>query len=293
MAKKKSAAKSAKRVKKKKTAKRNSPFLSSLKRFVGIVFAGAAILMALLQVRSCPKAPAASNPIGGVEQPRLPADTKQQILYREGYTVSYNPEYRIPNWVAWVLTREEAESDKVPRNDRFVPDPDVDEWATADNDDYRNSGFDRGHIAPAADMKWSHKAMRESFYFSNICPQNRKMNAGIWNTLERKSREWAVENGAVYIASGPVIRENLRRLGKNRVAIPAQFYKAICTLSDNKYRGIAFLLENRGYGNTPLHTVAISVDSLEAVTGIDFFPLLPDAQEEEMESTVDLKYWFN
>jgi endonuclease G len=191
------------------------------------------------------------------------------------------------------LTKEEAESNKATRSDRFVPDPEVSEWATAGDEDYRNSGFDRGHMAPAADMKWSHKAMRESFYFSNICPQNRKMNSGIWNTLEQKSRTWSSTKGTLCIVSGPVIRENLRRLGKNRVAIPAQFYKVICTLSDNKYRGIAFLLENREYRNTPLHTVAIPVDSLEAVTGIDFFPLLPDRQEEEMESTVDLEFWFN
>jgi endonuclease G len=315
MAKKKPRAKSAKRGKKKKTAGKTSPFLTSLKHFAGIVSAGAAILMLLLQVydykgstggesvyaqnRKKELSGQAGDAFGvatfpeGGEQPRLSADTRQQLLRREGYTVSYNPDYRIPNWVAWVLTREEAVSNKAERTDRFVPDPDVNPQATATGDDYRNSGFDRGHIAPAADMKWSHKAMRESFYFSNICPQNRRLNTGIWNTLERQSRTWAAENGAVYIASGPVIRENLRRLGKNRVAIPEQFFKAICTLSDNKYHAIAFLLENREYRNTPLPAVAISVDSLESLTGIDFFPLLPDNREEEMEATVDLKFWFN
>jgi endonuclease G len=315
MVKKKSRVKPVKRVKKRKTAKKNHPFLSSLKQFAGIVFAGTAISIALLLVHdyaypeeteSAYSKIRSENTAGksskepltalkfpkGAEQPRLLTDVKQQILYREGYTVSYNPEYRIPNWVAWVLTKEEAESDKVPRNDRFVPDPEVSEWATASDEDYRNSGFDRGHMAPAADMKWSHKAMRESFYFSNICPQNQKMNSGIWNTLERKSRTWASDKEAVYIVSGPVIKGNLRHLGKNRVAVPEQFYKVICTVSNNKYRGIAFLLENREYRNTPLQTVAIPIDSIEAITGIDFFPLLPDGQEEEMERSVDPVFWF-
>jgi len=316
MAKKKSAARPKKRGKKRKTGKKGSPFISSLKRFFGVVLTGTAISIGLLFVYDYAypeEVESAYSKIKGessnqqssvevltalslperVEHPRLLTDAKQQILYREGHTVSYNPEYRIPNWVAWVLTKEKAESTKVPRYDKFVPDPEVNEWATAYDEDYRGSGFDRGHMVPAGDMKWSHKAMRESFYFSNICPQNRKMNSGIWNTLEQKSRAWASDKDIVYIVSGPVINENLRRLGKNRVAIPEQFYKVICTVSNNKYQGIAFLLDNKEYKGTSLKTFAIPIDSVEAVTGIDFFHLLPDELEKEMERTVDLKFWFN
>lgn len=312
MAKKKIGVKPKKRVKKRKAGKKGSPFLASLKRFLGVVLSGTVLSIGLLfvydyaypeeaesayvKLRNEQSAETTITPLNlpkGVEQPRVLTDAKQQILHREGHTLSYNPEYRIPNWVAWVLTKEKAESTQASRYDKFVPDPEVNEWATAYDEDYRGSGFDRGHMVPAGDVRWSHKAMRESFYFSNICPQNRKMNSGIWSTLEQKSRTWALDKEVVYIVSGPVIHPKLRRLGKNRVAIPEQFYKVICTVSDNKYQGIAFLLENREYKGTKLQTVAIPIDSVEAVTGIDFFPLLPDKHEKEMERTVDLKFWFD
>lgn len=303
MAKKKTYVKPKKRGKKRKSGKNGSSFFSALKRYLGLVLVGTALSAGLLFVYDYTRPEEGKSAYSkaitpltlpkSIELPRLLTEAKQQILHREGYTVSYNPEYRIPNWVAWELTRAEAGSKEVDRHTKFVPDPDVDKWATAYDEDYRGSGFDRGHMAPAADMKWSHQAMRESFYFSNICPQNRKMNSGIWNTLEQKSRTWASAHGAVYIVSGPVVRDDLRRLGKNRVAIPEQFYKVICTVSDNKYHGIAFLLENREYKDTPLQTVAIPIDSVEKVTGIDFFHLLPDKQEKEMEWAVDLKFWFD
>lgn len=311
--KKKTTVKPKRRGKKRKKGKKRNSFLSSLRRFLGVVLGGGVLSAGLLfvydyayseetgsaysRIKSESQSGQSSGgtlPVlpGGIEHPRLLTDARQQVLYRQGYTVSYNPEYRVANWVAWELTREEAESKAVERHTKFVPDPEVDQFATAYDEDYRGSGFDRGHLAPAGDMKWSHQAMRESFYFSNICPQDRKMNSGIWNQLEQKSRGWASDKEGVYIVTGPVIHENLRRLGKNRVAVPEHFYKVICTVSNNKYQGIAFLLENREYKGTKLPAVAIPIDSVEAVTGIDFFPLLPDELEEKMEREVDLKFWF-
>lgn len=225
-----------------------------------------------------------------LEIPRLKSKRKEQIIRHEGYTVSYNSDYRIPNWVAWELNANEAKSNKVPRADKFFPDPEV-KGATALNEDYSGTGFDRGHMAPAGDMKWSEKAMRECFYFSNICPQDRKMNGGIWRIIEEKSRKWAIQHDTIYIVTGPVITEKMRRLGKNRVAVPEHFYKVICTYSNNKYQGVAFLLENRDYGKTPLWSLAIPIDSVEKVTGIEFFPTLPTASRQEMMHTVDRKCW--
>lgn len=313
MAKKTSRVKTKKGKKKKSRKKNETSFLSSLKRFFGSVLGAAVLSIALFFFYDYVEPEQAESAYGkvktenerrsvgtitplnfpeGAGQPRLRAKRKEQILHREGYSVSYNPEYRIPNWVAWSLNKEKAESTKAPRYDKFVPDPDVDKWATAYDEDYRNSGFDRGHMAPAADMKWSHRAMRESFYFSNICPQNRKMNSGIWNSLEQQCRTWAVGKGPILIVSGPVITDEMRRLGKNRVAVPDSFYKVICVIADNKYQGIAFLLENKEYKNTTLRSVALPIDRVEEVTGIDFFYLLPDDQEEAMEKKVDLDFWF-
>ncbi|OAV73134.1 Nuclease precursor [Bacteroidales bacterium Barb6] len=219
------------------------------------------------------------------EYPRLQKERKEQIIRHEGYTVSYNPDDKIANWVAWELTAEEAQSSIAKRTNSFVPDPDV-KGASAHTKDYAHTGYDRGHLAPAADMHWSEKAMRESFYLSNICPQKPKLNRGVWKKLEEQSRQWAEKYGALLIASGPVTTDNLERLGEAGVAVPQAFYKVICGISDNKYRGIAFLLENRDYGRTSLPSLAIPIDSVEKVTGIDFFYLLPDEEEESMEASV-------
>lgn len=225
-----------------------------------------------------------------IEIPQLQTKRKEQVIRHEGYTVSYNSDYKIANWVAYKLTADEAKSKKAERSNKFVPDPQV-KGATAENGDYTRTGFDRGHMAPAGDMKWSARAMRESFYFSNICPQKPGLNRGIWKELEEQSRLWAMDNGAVWIVTGPVISGDLKRLGKNGVGIPASFYKVICTVTNGKYSGIAFLFENRDYDNTSLKSVAIPVDSVEKVTGIDFFPSVPAEQEKKMEASVVWNDW--
>ena len=223
------------------------------------------------------------------EIPQLKAKRKEQIIRHEGYTVSYNSDYRIANWVAYELTASEAKSQKTERSNKFVPDPKV-KGATATNEDYTRTGYDRGHLAPAGDMKWSAKAMRESFYLSNICPQKPKLNRGIWKELEEQCRLWAMDNGKLLIATGPVITDDMKRLGKNRVAVPNAFYKVICYHTGKEYKGIAFLFENRDYENA-LKTMAIPIDSVERVTGIDFFPSIPDKEEKAMEATVDSNSW--
>ena len=227
----------------------------------------------------------------GSELPQLKRKRTEQIIQHEGYTVSYNADYRIANWVAYVLTDKEARSDKAERQNKFVVDPLV-KGASATNEDYTRTGYDRGHLAPAGDMKWSEKAMRESFYLSNITPQKPGLNRGIWKELEEQIRLWARENGAVLIATGPVIPdEELNRLGKNRVGVPRQFYKVLCMVVNNQLEGVGFLFENRDYGTTPLRQMMVPIDSVEQVTGIDFFPALPDAEERQMEATVHTDLW--
>lgn len=224
------------------------------------------------------------------EIPRLKEKRQEQVIKHEGYTVSYNSEYRIANWVAYELTATEAKSKKTERSNKFVSDPQV-KGATAMNEDYTRSGYDRGHLAPAGDMKWSAKAMRESFYLSNICPQKPKLNRGIWKDLEEQCRLWALDNGSLLIVTGPVITGDMKRLGKNKVAIPKSFYKVLCYYTEKGYKGIGFLFENRNYKDNSLKSMVIPIDSVEKVTGIDFFPSIPDEQEKEMEATVDWSSW--
>ena len=214
----------------------------------------------------------------------------EQILKRTGYTVSYNAYYKTPNWVGWELTRKETKGKNV-RINRFSPDPDLPE-PRVEHADYTHSGYDRGHMAPAGDMKWSLKAMRESFYLSNICPQKPGLNRGVWKDLEEQVRLWAKENGRVWIACGPVISSDMRRLGKNRVGIPKSFYKVLCMEVNGKMEGIGFLFENRDYENgVSPRKMAVTIDSVENLTGIDFFPALPDAVEGEMEATINWSRW--
>ena len=224
------------------------------------------------------------------EIPRLKEKRQEQVIKHEGYTVSYNSDYRIANWVAYELTATEAKSKKTERSNKFVSDPQV-KGATAMNEDYTRSGYDRGHLAPAGDMKWSAKAMRESFYLSNICPQKPKLNRGIWKDLEEQCRLWALDNGSLLIVTGPVITGDMKRLGKNKVAIPKSFYKVLCYYTEKGYKGIGFLFENRDYKDNSLKSMVIPIDSVEKVTGIDFFPSIPDEQEKEMEATVDWSSW--
>jgi DNA/RNA endonuclease G, NUC1 len=222
------------------------------------------------------------------EIPSLVKKKAEQIIKHTGYTVSYNSDYRIANWVAYELTGEEASSNVTERSNKFVSDPKV-KGASAQNQDYTRSGYDRGHMAPAGDMKWSARAMQESFYLSNICPQDPKLNKGIWKDLEEQSRVWAKKHGALYIVCGPVIDGELKRLGKNRVGIPTHFYKVICNPATNQAMG--FVFENRDYRNRNLERYAIPVDSVEKVTGIDFFPTFPDKVERRMESVVEWSKW--
>lgn len=213
-------------------------------------------------------------PIGGRR-------TGGQVITRKGYTLSYDADFKTPQWVTWELTGKETQGEEG-RTDRFVPDPDI-RGAKAYSNDYTNSGYDRGHMAPAADMKWNRQAMKESFYMSNICPQNSNLNRGNWNDLEELSRRYAERYGAVTIACGPVYDSSRpRRIGTHRVAVPDAFFKVIL-IGGSQPCALGFLFENRA-GHRPLSAYLVTVDSVEHRTGLDFFPALPDDVENRLEA---------
>lgn len=217
-----------------------------------------------------------------LEIPIMRSNIGGQILKRKGYTLSYNADYKTSQWVAWELTRKETKG-KEGRTDKFLPDPDV-LGAKAYTSDYTKSGYDRGHMAPAADMKWSRQAMEESFFMSNICPQNPNLNRGDWNDLEEKSRQWAKKYGAVYIACGPIYdTKRPKRIGNNKVAVPDAFYKVILINDKKNPKAIGFIFPNKA-GHKPLNKYIVTVDSVEIRTNIDFFPTLPDEIENRIEA---------
>ena len=219
-----------------------------------------------------------------LEIPKTVGKRDEIVIRHLGYTVSYNNFYKTPNWVAWELTRQETEGDEE-RTNKFLPDPELPEPRVTTSD-YTRSGYDRGHMAPAADMKWSSRAMKESFYMSNICPQNRKLNRDDWGDLEESCRKWAEKYGTVHIACGPIYdTKSPKRIGKNRVAVPDRFFKVVLIYNRKNPMAMGFLFDNKAH-HQDLKNYMVTVDKVEEETGLDFFPKVPDSIEERIESTV-------
>lgn len=223
------------------------------------------------------------------ELPRLVTNRSEQIIEHLGYTVSYNADWLLPNWVAYELTNAEVSGDQE-RTNHFKPDPLVNGDPVVTSD-YSNSGYDRGHMAPAGDMKWSEQAMRESFYMTNMCPQVHSLNAGDWKDLEELVRGLAQRYGNIYIACGPIVSEPYKTIGQIRkIAVPQSFYKVLLRQKQDEWTAIGFVMPNQA-GNKHLMTYMLTVDEVEQMTGIDFFYNLPDEVEKQVESTFVVGDW--
>lgn len=218
-----------------------------------------------------------------------PKGTPEQILKRTGYVASYNKTTLLPNWVAWHLTAERTEGSAKRSGVDFAEDTEVPEPRATDWD-YYNSGYDRGHMCPAADNKWSKKAMEESFLFTNMCPQNGNLNRGDWNEMEMACRKWAKKYGDLYIVCGPILYKGKHKtIGKNKVFVPEAFFKVVLRTGDDP-QAIGFIYKNTS-GNRPKDSYVNTVDEVERITGIDFFPSLPDDVEKKVEAECDLGLW--
>lgn len=222
----------------------------------------------------------------------LPAASKgAQVIRRKYYAFSYIETHEQPEWVAYILTRERLEQPWVERPDRFEADPMV-KTGSAEWYDYRGSGYDRGHLVPAADMAFSEEAITETFFMSNISPQARDFNGGIWKELEELTRDWAKKNKKLYIVTGPVLRDPVKgKIGENKVSIPAAFYKVLLDLSEPELKGIGFIIPNQ-VSYEPLYQYAVSIDAVEERTGINFFPeLMTRELEASIEGSMNLDLW--
>ena len=156
------------------------------------------------------------------------------LLHRTGYVCCYNAETRLPHWVAWVLTSNHTTGPYKRNGIKFQEDTDVDA-PRATHEDYIRSGYDRGHLCPSGDNKWSEEAQRQSFLMTNICPQTHNLNAGDWNEMEQQCRRWAEEYGTLYIVCGPILyRQKHKTIGRNKVVVPEAFFKVVLRLQDRK-----------------------------------------------------------
>lgn len=218
-----------------------------------------------------------------LEQPAPMNGVPEQILKRKSYITSYNKDTKIPNWVAWHLTSGHTRGNLQRHDNLFHEDMDVTTGRVTD-DDYYNSGYDRGHMCPAGDNKWDQKAMNETFLFTNICPQIHALNEGPWNDLEMACRRWAQKYGDIYIVCGPLLSEGLHRtIGKRRVVVPERFFKVILCMQD-KPKAIGFIYDNNSRNSNKMFSHATTIDEIERLTGIDFFPSLEDKIENVVEA---------
>lgn len=223
----------------------------------------------------------------GLTDVKLPSGMKNVVCHYSGFTSYFNPDTHIPNCVAYEIIESETTGDE-PRKKSFEADHTID--GCAESSDYRNSGYDRGHMAPAADMKWSKEAMEESFLMTNICPQVKSLNSGIWHRLEQRVREWAARDSSIIVVCGPIFTPGkpVEQIGEIGVAVPHRFFKALYAPGRNI--GIAFIFDNDKVKGE-LRKYAVTIDSVERETGLDLFYNLPDDIENEVENQCNYKLW--
>lgn len=214
------------------------------------------------------------------------------IVDREGYALGYSEEHEQARWVIYHMTYEEATTKATARNDNFREDPAIPS-GSATLADYKRSGYDRGHLAPAADMAYSVKTMDESFYMSNMSPQKGPFNQGIWRELEALVRSFAVAEKDVYIVTGPILPETKTpetiTIGPSRVTVPDAYYKVVWDRTPPE-KMVGFVLPNEG-SSKPLQSFVVTVDKVEELTGLDFFSELPAEKQAQLEGTITIDAW--
>ena len=220
--------------------------------------------------------------------PRPLDGISELIIHKSSYIVSHNKDTKIPNWVAWYLPSDHSDG-PIERSNMFYEDEDVPK-PRATNEDYRGSGWSRGHMCPAGDNKWNVVAMNQSFSLINVCPQDASLNSGFWNRIEMDCRKWAKMYGSVFIVCGPLLyNKEHETIGANKVVVPEAFYKVVLCL-EGKPKAIGFVVKNNA-GTKKKDQYVNTVDEVERLTGIDFFPALPDSIENVVEAYANLEDW--
>ena len=210
------------------------------------------------------------------------------LLQKKGFTLGYSLQYRQAVWVAYTLTAENLQAKQVRRRDQFRADPEVKNHPVHPKD-YTRSGFDKGHLAPAADMTYSLPSMENSFLMTNISPQIPGCNRGIWKRVENQVRRWAIKEEKLYIITGPIFPKNLPIMGKTAIPVPEAFYKVILDLTP-PMKMIGFIVPNKT-SKCRIASFAASADEVERITGYDFFSELEDELENRLEKEKDIEAW--
>lgn len=218
----------------------------------------------------------------------LPASTTGEVVRHTYFALSYDEDHEQAEWVVYELTRDRLNENWAERPNTFRPDPDV-RTESATPRDYNSSGYDKGHLCAAADMAFDEIAIDETFLMSNMSPQVRTFNGGIWRELEECARDWARKFKRLYVATGPVLTQTpARQIGFSKVSVPAAYYKVL--YAPEQHKAIAFLMPNE-LNTNPVMDFACTIDQVEEATGIDFFPNLLKGLNEEIEGSLDKDAW--
>ncbi len=195
--------------------------------------------------------------------------TTGEVVRHTYYVLSYDENHEQAEWVTYELTRDHLNENWAERPNTFRPDPEV-RTESATPRDYSGSGYDKGHLCPAADMAFNEAAIDESFLMSNMSPQVPAFNGGIWRELEECTRDWARKFNHLYVVTGPVLTSAaLGQIGFSKVSVPPSYYKVL--LAPDQQHAIAFVLPNE-MSTKPVLEYAYSIDKVEKLTGLDFFP---------------------
>ena len=218
----------------------------------------------------------------------LPQSETKTVVHHNFYSLGYNEEAEQAAWVAYTLTKEQLIHTEVSRP--YFEIDDAVSTGAADWRNYKNSGYDRGHLCPAGDRSFSSAAYNETFLTSNISPQVHEFNSGVWNRLENQVRDWAARYGAVTVITAGVLENPVARIGEEQVYVPAAFYKIVIRPSANGYTCMAFLIPH-SESDKELKEFVVTVDELESLTKLDFFPKLDAAVEAKIEATKAFDDW--
>jgi len=214
-----------------------------------------------------------------------------QLVRYNYYTVSYSSQHKNAEWAAYELLGARLDLSTRTKRKNFKSDPNID--SEASSSEYRNSGYDRGHLVPAHDMNFNETAMSESFYMTNVSPQVPDFNRGIWKSLEGKVRKWAKKEKRLYVITGPLLKktvEDAERISPTGPTIPRGFFKIVVDYEGGEKKGIAFMFKNKDI-DQPLEQFVTTIDLVERYTNLDFFPNLTAEEERTIESVSDISLW--
>jgi len=217
----------------------------------------------------------------------LPNCDNGYLVKHTYYSLCYSEDHEQSSWVAHRLSLKSITGPQK-RTNNFREDASV-VTGSATKADYKNSGFDRGHLVPAGDMKLNYTSMSETFFMSNMSPQISGFNRGVWNRIENEIRRWAQNYRELLVVTGPVLEKGLPVIGYG-VSIPRYYYKIIFDNSSKVPKMIAFLLENKT-DKRHISEFVTTVDEVEKITGIDFFETLSQNEQMKLESKSNYKDW--